>query len=330
MEIKKLAIQEEKSFLPTQLDFYQILNIRGSTYFTEQKKLFKSLLAGAYGEQKVIKYIQEYAPSHWTVLQNVWLRDFDRFECDLILLTSNQVYVLEVKNYQGRLLYENGRCFYNSIETSLNPFEQIRTNHINLKQIFTRLSSSIDVQAAVIFAGDDHEVLMKTPLETIHVVSSNGIRNFILDIAQHEKRAQNEAIDHQKLLRLLKSCEIENPYQPAPLSESEIKHIRPGIYCANCYRFNVLITKFKVICPCGLHESRKESILRTVCDYGALTYDQSLTLKELHAFLDYQVSQTMLQKILNKHFIAQYRRQQIHYTNNNLPYSKIRNSFNID
>lgn len=81
-------MENEKDHLPTQFDFFQILTIRGSDYFTEKKTLFKSLEAGNYGEQKVMKYIQEYAPSHWTVLQNVWLRDFDRFECDLILLTS--------------------------------------------------------------------------------------------------------------------------------------------------------------------------------------------------------------------------------------------------
>lgn len=327
MQIKKLTIQEEKSLLPTQLDFYQILNIRGSAYFTEQKKLLKSLVAGDYGEQKVMKYIHEYAPSHWTVLQNVWLRDFDRFECDLILLTSNQVYVLEVKNYQGRLLYENGRCFYNSIETSLNPFEQIRTNHINLKQMCTRLSSSIDVQAAVIFAGDDHEVMMKTPLENIRVVSSNGIRNFILDIVQQEKRVQNESIDHERLFQLFKSCEIKNPYQPAPLSESEMKHIRPGIYCASCYRFNVHITKFKVICPCGLHESREESILRTICDYGVLTYGRPLVRKKLMGFFNGIVSHTYLISICHKYFTVINKGSYTCYVNPGLPYKQINHQF---
>ena len=322
-------MEKENDNSPTQFDFFQILNIRGSDDFTEQKTLFKSLEAGNYGEQKGMKYIQEYAPSHWTVLHNVWLRDFDRFECDLILLTRNQIYILEVKNYQGTLLYDNGQCFYNSHETSLNPFEQIRTNHINLKRMCSRVSTSIDIQAAVIFAGDDHEVFMKTPLENIRVLTSNGIRNFILDIVQQEKRGLTEPFEHDKLLRLFQSCEIDNPYQPVPLSGVEMKNIRPGIYCANCQSFNVQITKFKVICPCGLHESREEAIVRTICDYGVLTYGESLTLKDLHAFLDDHVSYTFLENTVKKHFMFLRKGKQNHYINKNLPYNLIRNSFDM-
>lgn len=317
----------EKNLMPSQFDFYQILNIRGSGYFTNQKKLYKSLEAGIEGEQKVLKYIQEYAPSHWTVLQNLWLRDFDRFECDLIVLTGNQVYVLEVKHYQGVLVYENGRCFYNGQETSLNPFEQIRTNHINLKRLCSRVSEGIDVKAAVVFAGDDHEVVMKTPLENIRVVTRNGIRNFILDIVQQEKRGQDERIDHERLLRLFDSCGIANPYQPAPLSVDEMKHVRPGIYCANCHSFNVQITKFKIVCPCGLHESREEAVVRTICDYGVLTYGWPLVRKDLMAFFDGQVSRNNLMSVIRKHFRIINNGSYTYYDNYNLPYHKITEHF---
>lgn len=321
----------ENDILPSQFDFYEILAIRGSDYFTEQKKLYKTLEAGIEGERKVLKYIQEYAPSYWTVLQNVWLRDFDRFECDLIVLTRNQVYILEVKNYHGLLVYENGRCFYNGQETSLNPFEQIRTNHINLNRMCARISSGIDVQAAIIFAGDDHEVVMKTELENIRVITRNGIRNFILDIIKQEKRLQVKKLDHKILLQLFDSSEIANPYRPVALAVDEMKHVHPGIYCAKCHSYNVQITKFKVTCSCGLHESREEAVVRTICDYGVLTYGRNLTVKELHAFLDYQVSKTLLNKTLQKHFTKIHRKgRQIHYINYNLPYCKIKNTFTLN
>ncbi len=320
-------METEKNILPSQLDFYQILAIRGSDFFTEQKKLYKSLEAGVKGEQKVMKYICEYAPPHWTVLQNVWLRDFDRFECDIILLTGNQVYVIEVKNYQGVLVYENGRCFYNTHETSLNPFEQIRTNHLNLKRMCARISPSIDVQATVIFAGDDHEVVMKTPLENVRVVTRNGIRNFILGIVQQENHAIAEHIDHARLLRLFKSCEIDNPYRPAPLSVAEMKHVCPGIYCANCHSFNVQITKFKVICSCGLHESREEAIIRTICDYGVLNYGRPLVRKNLMAFFNGIVSHTYLISICHKYFRVINKGSYTCYVNPGLPYKQINHQF---
>lgn len=328
MRKQLLRLQMADAKFPSAYDFDAICSIRGLDYFKEEKSRFKSLDIGTQGERKVLQYLEDHSPKDWIVLQNIWLKNFDRFECDLILLTRYQVFVIEVKTYQGLFVYEDGRCFYNQTETSLNPFEQIRPNHIHLKNMCWRLSPNIGVQSAVIFAGDDHEVVMKTPLEEIRVVTRNGIRNFIFDIIQQEKRIRANLLDKTAVIEMLEHYEINNPFQPQPLKNTEIEdHIRPGIYCANCHSFQVEIMKNSVICSCGLHESREEAIVRTICDYGVLTYNQPLIRKHLLAFMNQQVSTSYLSKICNIHFEVVHNSSFTYYINKNLPYIKIADQF---
>lgn len=328
MRKQLLRLQMADVKFPSAYDFDAICSIRGLDYFKEEKSRFKSLDIGTQGERKVLQYLEDHSPKDWIVLQNIWLKNFDRFECDLILLTRYQVFVIEVKTYQGLFVYEDGRCFYNQTETSLNPFEQIRANHIHLKNMCRRLSPNIGVQSAVIFAGDDHEVVMKTPLEEIRVVTRNGIRNFIFDIIQQEKRIRANLLDKTAVIEMLEHYEINNPFQPQPLKNTEIEdHIRPGIYCANCHSFQVEIMKNSVICSCGLHESREEAIVRTICDYGVLTYNQPLMRKHLLAFMNQQVSPNNMTKFIHKHFKVIKNSSYTSYINYNLPYHRITNKF---
>lgn len=323
MQILKMKLQEENQTLPTQLDFLRILARRGSNYFDDNKKLCQSLEAGHAGEQKVLTYIQDYGLSDWSVLQNAWLKSFDRFECDLILLTYRTVYLLEIKNYKGTFHYANGKCYYDTIETSLNPIEQARKNLVNLKQICTKLSPHLNVKTAVIFAGEDHEVHIDSAPEDIRIVTSNGIRNFILDIVKNEKVSPQPTIDANGLLKILNQHEIPCPYLPKPLTPDEMKEVRPGIQCANCHSFNVKTTKMKVICECGLTESREEAIVRTICDYGVLTYDRNFNRRELLCFFDEQISRNLLYETIHKHFIVVQNGRGTYYVNKKLPYEKI-------
>lgn len=327
MVLTKLTLQEKNRNLPTQLDFLEILNIRGSSYFESQKKLYKSLKAGYIGEQKVYRYLEDYGLPGWSVLQNVWLQAFDRFECDLLLLTYQTVYLLEIKNYKGTFHYDNGKCYYDSKETSFNPIEQARKSLVNLKQICANISPNIQAKAAVIFAGEDHEVFVQSAPADIKIVTSNGLRNFILNIVKTENTMPSAPINTKNILQKLNQHEIKNPFQPTPLTHDEMKEVKPGIYCAHCHSFDVKTSKFKVICACGLTESREEAIVRTICDYGVLKYDGDLTCKELLPFFAGQVSRNLLFRTLHKHFTVIEKGKYTYCLNQQTAYEKISAQF---
>lgn len=329
MHFEQLNLQKENQSLSTQLDFLKVLSIRGSAYFTKFKKRHLNLEAGQKGEQKVMDYIQQYGASHWIVLHNIWLQDFNRFECDLILITNHTIYIFEIKYYKGIFRYDNGKCFYDSIETSLNPIEQARGNLVNLKKILSNTLPHMTIQAGVIFAGEDHEIQVISAPDDIKIVTSNGIRNFILNIAKEEEKVQTSPINAVRVIQELNKYEIPHPFQPEPLTHDEMKEIRPGIYCANCHSFDVKITKFKVSCRCGLTESREEAIVRTICDYGVLNYKSELTTGELMNFFSKQISRYLLIETLHKHFTMIKNGKYTYYLNKKLPYENIRSHFTI-
>src|SRR5699024_12537041 len=58
-----------------------------------------------------------------------------------------------------------------------------------------------------------------------------------------------------------------------------------------------------VNCPCGFQETSEEAILRTIAEFGVLTFKQDFTLNEILTFMDGQFSKTYLREQVSQHFL---------------------------
>lgn len=329
MILQETTLQIENSILPTQLDFYRILAIRGFDYFEREKKLCKSLEAGEEGEKILLKYLKEHGNRNWTVLRNVWLDERGSFECDIILITNHAVYVFEVKNYKGTFSYDNGLCKVGNIEIPNNPIEQARRAYVKVKNICAQLPFNVPVKGALIFVGTDNEVKIHTPVNNIEIIQRNQLINFIREIVAVGNNSYNQQIEPATIISHLEQSEVTNRFAPEPLLKKEMKHIQGGVYCANCHSFDVEIHRHSVECSCGLIESREEASIRTICDYGVLYFDQQLTRKALLHFFDGQVALTHFLTVINKHFKIIKKNKYTYYENRRLPFYKIINTFDI-
>lgn len=330
MNKEQSILQKELSNLPTQLEFLEVVNHRGKDFYTKEKALYKSLKAGFDGQEKLVFYLEKYGQSHWTILQNVWLDYFGTFESDLILITNHSIYVFEIKNYSGTFIYDEGKCYYNKFETSINPVEQARVCMVNLKNMLSKKYRNIQVKSAVIFTGDDNDIQIKSHVQDIDIINRTQILNYIRQIADEEKSSRTHRITADDLIRSLAPYEIPNPYSLAPLTDEELSHIIGGIYCTNCLSYDVKTLKLWITCSCGFHEPRDEAIIRTICDYGVLTYGKNLKRIELEKFIGEDNSISYLKKILYDHFDANQNFSGTTYVNKNLLYSRIHHQFTID
>ncbi len=322
-------LQTANSSSPTPLEFLQVIDRRGSDYFKEEHRLYKSLQAGDEGERKLLQYLFAFGQSHWTVLRNVWLKEFKTFECDVILLTRHCLYIFEVKNYRGTFAYHNGHCFYNGIETPLNPFEQVRASAVSVRNSFKRLNIDLPVKAAVVFTGEDNEVFIESEIKEIEVIPSNGIRNFIERLIAEERQRVPHTLSPDLLIQTLARLETVNPFLPAPLSASLLREIKGGMYCANCMSFDLQRLKSKIRCACGLEESLDEALVRTICEYSVLTAKTKVRRKELLQFLDRQVSLSFLKNTLSRHFTKENKSSQTAYAIKPRLYENSRGEFTI-
>jgi hypothetical protein len=319
----------QQSTLPTELDHLQIKTARG--YTNSDKDLFKLeiLQKGLAGEDKIIEMIEKFGKPNWTILRNKWLKinENTEFEYDIILLTDHGVHPLEIKNYTGKFTYKNGACIENDRKMPFDIIQQARRNTIQMSKLFEYTQNPPQVKGALIFAGENNQVYIQSPVDDIEILKLTDVHNYINRIIDEENNQPLPPIDRNKILMQIKKLEVSHPYPPESLSKSAIQKLRPGIQCARCGNDKLQHTRYYIKCPCGYHESREEAIVRTACDYGVLTHENNFTLGEIMAFIGKQVSKSFVRRTLIKHFKRVVKGKYTYYENKKLPYHKIYHEF---
>lgn len=86
---------------------------------------------------------------------------------------------------------------------------------------------------------------------------------------------------------------------------------------------SVLILELKhVLCKdCESVESKEKDVLRMIHEYGLLNFHGELTTGQLLEFLDYQITEYKLRKILNKYFDRVGKTGDTFYKNKKVPFS---------
>lgn len=330
MILYRTTEQERDALIPTRSDFGKILLTRHGSLTPKVRRDISLSEIGELGENKVIEVLQEYGSEDWIYLKNVWLDKGGRYESDLIVITKSGIYVFEIKNYEGFFEYDNGDCKINNYDLSENCIAQANRAYKKMQSIRNDAFIDAKVHGAIIFIGEYNPVEIKSVISNIQVVERSGLKNYIEDMLDEERHFHEAQVDIKRLMKQLNRYSIPDPFRFAPLSKEEMSYMRTGICCARCHSFDLNINrKDYVICDCGLEESREEALIRTVCEYGVLTYNQTLDGMKILNFIGRQVSQTSLYKTLNMHFKKISPNSRYGYINKNLPLDKLINEFTI-
>lgn len=300
---------------PTHLDLLSILNVRCPTLFVEHERLFHSLRSGEMGEQEVIRYFKEYGGRHWRFIRNVWANVNGRFESDLIIITRAYIYVLEVKNYTGIFKYDEGISTIDGVDVNADCIFQARRSFKNIQKLLAPLVGFQQVKGALIFSGEHNEVHIRSRVEDIEIVQRNQLLRFIHKIAEEEDAHYYDEIAITPIIKKLEQVQLANPFTADPLTSEQMKHVRSGIVCAHCSNFNIEITRKYVNCTCGCVELREEAMVRTICEYGMLRYNEPLRRNELAHFFGKQASLRYLNHILATHFTMEGKGKNTSYLN---------------
>jgi len=303
METITTNYQKRFADVPTRLEVLREINHRnGLEQHEKLKKEWTRLKKGFEGEQILLKYLKDYGESHWKVLRNVWLNYYGEFECDLILLTQAGVYQFEVKNYFGRFEYKDNQCLYNGQARGGNPIAQAQKATTNLKNILNELKRPPKVYGTLAFVGANNKVRIYDDVADIKVVALDDLIEHIWDIARDERNHLDYPLDSDVILDKIGEYEGNNSFVPEELPGKTTPNIRKGIRCSRCHNFNLDTSKGYIKCPCGMHESREEVIVRTICEYGVIYNQKELTTTELTDFFGGDIPYRTIYRYLNKHF----------------------------
>lgn len=315
---------------PTQLDIERIIDRRMLYRTPQEKNKLKWLEAGEEGEQIVLEYIKKYGKEDWLIVRNMWMSYGGPFEADFILLTNHGLYLIEVKNYTSDFSYKEGITSFNDQINSGNPIHQTRRNRINLERIVQFYSNRLPVYGALVLVGIDNYTEIHSKVEDIDIVKRTELRHYIQQIVVNEDTFQGKSLNKEYILKQLEKYEIDRNYGPEVVPKEIIDELQKGIQCPHCNRFNVEINRKTTFCPCGFKESREIAILRTICEYGVLTFNEHLRIGDLENFLGGAVSRNSLRIILNKYFQGVIKGRYTYYLNRKLPLYKLYEELNIN
>lgn len=290
---------------PNLLDMYREMNLREALDSDKQSELYR-LERGASGEKKVIEYLVEFGLDHWEVLTNLWLYEYGLFEIDCLLLTETDIYLFEIKNYNGDFKYVNSQCYFSDDVISHNPISQTQRCKVNLQNILSAADMQVPVHGNLVFTGEHADIDIHDYIEDLNVLTINQLRKLIYSIANNEQiklDTSKRKLNRTKILRIIERAKRKSPYQPQPLRMVEQANLRKGIKCSKCASFNLNTARSFISCKCGLHEPREMAIVRTICEYGMLNFDKDIRVADLCNFFNGDLSRITITNYLNSYFI---------------------------
>lgn len=329
MVIFQTKMQKAFAKRPSELAFKRMVFQRGIDRSKNILDTIRRLEAGERGEELLVQKLVAFGQPDWTIIRNLRLKDYATFEMDVVLITRNCVYVFEVKNYTGRFEFREGDSFFNGLELNSNVVQQTRNALLNMQTICGKYARNIRVQGILVFIGENNQVSIQSDTGNIRILQLTDLYTFVKEIVAEESAYAFPSFDTLRLIAHLERYETENVYGSTPLSAEELGKAQCGIYCARCSSYEIKISKRYVKCVCGLHEPREEAMVRTICEYGVLTYDRNFTKGEILAFIGRDASHTYVAKILSKHFNPVDKNRYTYYTNYKLPYYMLSHLFEI-
>lgn len=292
--------------IASDLDILRELDKRGALDEDFKKKL-AWLESKDKGLQIVMETLEKYAKSHWNYMTEVSLDASNILKCNLLVMTSTNVYTLEINHFDGDFEYKNGESYVNEEKLIENPIQNAKdiTSQIMGNIRFCSMLIHLKVKGAVILTGTD-DVVIHDIVEDIEIFVESELEAFAYQMVLDEKENGGVTTIIPNNLSWLARVDRRHPVKSIKIPRRIKNNIRRGVTCYYCDNFDVQVGEIFTGCPCGGWENTEETIVRTICEYGVLNIHKNLGVDELNHFFDYQVPFEQLETYLLKHFTPIY------------------------
>lgn len=247
--------------------------------------------AGMEGEQEIHYPLSLLDENKYYILHNLRLADQNGyFQMDTLLLNEKFILILEVKNWQGKIIFgENGqviREYQNQEEGFPNPISQAKTQQYRLQRWLYRsgITPLPPIEYFVVLISSSTILKTSSPDVKISnkIIYNHDLFNKILEIDQTFVSAQRMK-EIQNVAEKLKQSHV-------PLKENileqygfHISDLIKGVFCPKCH-FNPMVRrKKKWFCERCKHLST-DAHVEALDDYSLLV-GSKITNREARDFL---------------------------------------------
>jgi len=218
-------------------------------------------------------------------------------QLDAVIITSEQIYLFEIKNYEGNYYYEKDRFYTIHHKEIANPLNQLRRSETILRQLLLGLGWNNPMSSAVVFINPEF-TLYQAPITLPFIFPTQINRHF----AKIKTTSRTLTERHRLLAEKLISLHIEDsPFIQLP--NYEYSQLKKGMICKKCSSFSLTVDGKLAICQqCGIEESIEEAIIRSVTEFTLLFPERKITTKGMEEWCSHPISYKRIKRILEKYY----------------------------
>ncbi|MGG4491033.1 nuclease-related domain-containing protein [Metabacillus idriensis] len=263
----------------------------------KDKNHYDYLKKGYEGELKFDEWMMNKA--HNGLILNDLLFETNRslYQNDSIYITSNKIFLFEVKNFEGDYFIERDQWFSSSKLEIKNPLHQLKRSELLFRRLLQEHNFTFSVAAYLVFINPEFQ-LYQTPLN-LPIIFPSQLNRFAdtLDKNSNTLKEIHSALAH----KLLSFHLDDSPYSRLPNYSYE--QLTKGILCPVCYSFYTPLTNLRLICQnCKGIEGHQSAILRSVEEFKILFPNSSVTTNQIHDWCSIIDSKKTIWRILSQKF----------------------------
>lgn len=266
---------------------------------------FRQSLAGYLGEKEVFYYLTLLPKKKYRIFHNLRLRlDHNYFQVDFLILTSKYILILEVKNYQGTVLFKEFDQLVQVKESGKeevfpNPISQVFRHKFLLQRWFDQIGFPIIPMASLVAftSATRIENQALSPELSKHIITSP---NLLLKLESFDSHYQSKVLNERQLNQLCKILlDNHHPMQRDILRnyQLDVSDLFKGVLCPHCSYTVMKYNYLNWICPkCGFKSS--DAHIEALNDYFLLI-NEAITIKDGLDYLKISSRKTV-KKLLDK------------------------------
>lgn len=294
---------------PALLTILELLDKRMTLSSAEKQHLY-AMSKGYDGEVLFDSMIEKYIDTDVLILNDLSLiSGTTPFQIDSVVLTSDTLYLYEVKNFEGKYTNRSGQFHSGSGQELINPVNQLSRTATLLSKMLKKWKLTIPVQTAVVFVNPTF-VLYEAEEHHPFIFPSQIATHFT---AVNQQKGPLSTKHHSIAQKLMEETQKELPYR-RQLPYYDFNELKKGLPCSRCGSFDLKHTTKKSRCQvCDTVTSVNELVLAQVKAFKILFPDRLVTSNNIYDWCNSMLPKRRITAILNTAYKRKGHSKATHY-----------------
>lgn len=220
------------------------------------------------------------------------------FEVDCILLTTDTIFLLEVKNYSGDFYVENGKISILQTRAEIfNPVSQLDRTELLFKRLLNELHIKMKVVSYVVFI--NYNFMLYGASTHQPIIFPSQIKRFLQKINTNAPALHKES--YHIANTLIERRKTKSFFERLP--NYHISRLKQGVFCWYCFKKLNRKSRSSFKCTrCDNVYAIEDVINHAIAQFHLLFPDKKITNKKISAWCGHVLSRDYLRRILNKNF----------------------------